>query len=253
MRGIHLGRCASPTHIFLRLVFLTAVLLCPGSAAWGADTILSDVGEAGSLPQAKPTWGLGFRVLQSGTGFQIKNRDGMFVPWAGGIEIHVRRMVSDRASVGLAAAWFGSYSDMSSSADQGLISRSEKGSGSAKAFVPVEWILKRRGPVAATASFGPMYELAFNAVETESLDPNWQGVGVTYSERFAHQLGATAGLGIRWEFARGIAVATSFGADAWYSFGSETQDPWISDDRTVESKGFGTRSWFGGVGLDTWF
>lgn len=212
----------------------------------------------GTGPLDPGSWGLGFRVYG-------------FAP-----EIRVRRAVSDRLSIGVDASWNGDYDEdkirrtgTSWSSNNSTYTQSEyesietqeQSNSSFRIGIPIEWIIRCRGALCVVGSAGPVYTL--NAWENQSDLPGGNGSNVvgrfSTSRSIAHEVGATGSIGVRWEFLPGLALASSFGADAWYSFGdkddqssSASMYP-TSSESHLSSTGFGTRSRFCGIGLDAWF
>jgi len=227
----------------------------------------SDSGAAPAAPLApsKPAcegslrpgaWGLGFRAFGEAP------------------EIRIRRATSSAWALGLDVSWSGFFEEedgsslLSSRIDYGEPSYSSRESSGevqrteVRIELPLERVIASAGTLRATTSFGPLFSIA-HSERQDAVPPTDDQYGwrENRSERVFH-LGLVAGAGIQWEFLPGLSLATSFGADAWKSWG-ESSNRYTTysaasrnkDDATVSSdlSGFGTSSWFGGFGLDAWF
>lgn len=209
-------------------------------------------------PLTPGSFGLGFRALGEGP------------------SIHISYAITDRKSIGLEATWTGYYEDYDNEAtssyrypnywdnttsytENKAYSNGEETRLGFRVAVPFETVLGCRQDVCITGSFGPMYQLSYIESQSKRPDNSFDGsMSYLHEERTTHMAGLFGSLGVRWEFVHGLSLSSSYGADAWRSFGDENSEyisaTGYSRSTTEEThQGYGTSSWFGGIGLDAWF
>lgn len=210
-------------------------------------------------PLKAGSWGLGFRVLGSSP------------------QVRLRRAVDQGLAIGLNLSWWGDYEltpttnthreQNHSSGDSGSStyqaeSEEERTRIDLRAELPLEWHRSLPHGLHLVTSLGPFYmrsqmEAQFDAGSYGSDEGHF-----SKDESYDNRIGLAGSLGVAWEFVPGLCLASSFGADVYKSWGEtySSVEPygkeltWASSQyRKSSSSGFGTATWFGGIGLDLWF
>lgn len=211
-------------------------------------------------PLQPGSWGLGFRVLGA-------------TP-----DIRLRRAVRSDLAIGLNLGWWGdhertpsthtsrreyvdawgntTYSTYSSEEFQELTHIG------LRAELPLEWHRTLPHGLRTLTTLGLFYSHNRRESQFDDIYAGGEFAEFAKDETYDTRLGLTASLGAAWEFVPGLCLASSFGVDAYKSMGESysSQEPYGANDlsRTYEysessTSGYGTSTWFGGIGLDFWF
>jgi hypothetical protein len=180
-------------------------------------------------------------------------------------------------AIGLNLAWWGDHALTPATNTHRMQNSPEQGGGSStynadseeertridlRAELPLEWHRSLPQGLRLVTSLGPFYT---RSQSEEQFDAGSYGSGegrFSKDESYDNRIGLAGSLGVAWEFVPGLCLASSFGADVYKSWGETyaSTEPYGSDMtwsssqyRKSSSSGYGTASWFGGIGLDLWF
>jgi len=208
-------------------------------------------------PLQPGSWGLGFRAFGNSP------------------EIRLRRAVNSGVAVGLNLSFWGNFENAPTSQTTRSEIQSDWDARSStsttesdqeetrirlRAELPLEWHRALPHGLRTVAALGLFY--ARSQVESQGDINNGAGyASFDKDESYDNSIGLAGSLGVAWEFVPGLCLASSFGADAYKSWGETYSsrepygDQWtkVYQYRKSSSSGYGTTSWFGGFGLDAWF
>lgn len=200
-------------------------------------------------------FGIGFRALGEGQQIRLRFANagssafGIDLTWDGAYSAEE----SETATESIDNSWYSSTGIRTNRRS----SNSESERIRIVASLPFEWTSAERGQLSLVHSVGPMLEWIRTTGQSDL-----PGQSSTYFSTFEDTyflLGGRFSTGMRWEFVPGLSLASDFGFDAFLMSNStkETTEQGathvLEDVRSTDRTGYGTKSWFGGFGLDAWF